>query len=54
MEREVVGENVSVIASTFDELPSNHTKVSEMVLDRAKESAESEEHGHDVMILWTP
>lgn len=36
MEREVVGDNVEVIASTFDQLPSNHTKVSEMVLDRAK------------------
>lgn len=37
MEREVVGDNVEVIASTFDQLPSNHTKVSEMVLDRAKD-----------------
>lgn len=48
MEREVVGDNVEVIASTFDQLPSNHTKVSEMVLDRAKRLVE---HGKDVMIL---
>ena len=37
-----------VISSTFDELPSNHIKVAEMVLARAKNLVE---HGRDVMIL---
>lgn len=37
-----------VISSTFDELPSNHIKVAEMVLARAKNLAE---HGRDVVIL---
>lgn len=32
----VVGENVEVIYSTFDELPDRHKRVSEMVTERAK------------------
>ena len=45
MKRSVKGD---VIYSTFDELPKNHTKVSEMVLERAKRLVE---HGKDVVIL---
>ena len=41
-------EKSTVIYSTFDELPSHHVKVSEMVLERAKRLAEE---GKDVMIL---
>lgn len=37
-----------VIYSTFDELPSHHVKVAEMVLERAQRLAE---HGKDVVIL---
>ena len=32
----IVGENVDVIYSTFDELPEHHKRVSEMVIERAK------------------
>lgn len=45
MERSVKGE---VVASNFDEPPENHTKVSEMTLDRAKRIVEQ---GKDVVIL---
>jgi transcription termination factor Rho len=45
MKRSVKGE---VIYSTFDELPKNHTRVAEMVLERAKRLVE---HGKDVVIL---
>jgi len=45
MERSVQGE---VVSSTFDELPDNHVKVAEMVLERAKRLVE---HGKDVVIL---
>jgi transcription termination factor Rho len=45
MKRSVKGD---VIYSTFDELPKNHTKVSEIVLERAKRLVE---HGKDVVIL---
>jgi transcription termination factor Rho len=45
MQRSIKGE---VIYSTFDELPSNHVKVAEMVLARAQRLAE---HGKDVVIL---
>jgi len=38
----------SVAASTFDELPENHMKVQEMVLERAKRLVEI---GHDVVVL---
>lgn len=44
----IVGENVEVIYSTFDELPEHHKRVSEMVNERAKRLVE---HGRDVMIL---
>jgi transcription termination factor Rho len=45
MQRSIKGE---VIYSTFDELPSNHVKVAEMVLARAQRLAE---HGKDVVVL---
>lgn len=45
MQRSVKGE---VIASTFDELPENHIKVSELVLERALRLVE---HKKDVVIL---
>ena len=44
----IVGPNVEVIYSTFDELPERHKRVSEMVIERAKRLVE---HGRDVMIL---
>ena len=37
-----------VVYSTFDELPENHTRVSEMVIERAQRLVE---HGKDVVIL---
>lgn len=45
MKRSVKGE---VIYSTFDENPKNHTRVAEMVIDRAKRLVENKE---DVVIL---
>ncbi len=42
------GDNVQVIYSTFDELPENHKRVSEMVIERAKRLVE---HKKDVLIL---
>ncbi|MFO7945633.1 MAG: transcription termination factor Rho [Armatimonadota bacterium] len=45
IDRSVDGE---VIASTFDEEPRSHMRVSEMVLERAKRLVE---HGEDVVIL---
>jgi transcription termination factor Rho len=45
MQRSIKGD---VIYSTFDELPSHHIKVAEMVLNRAKRLVE---HGKDVVIL---
>ena len=44
----IIGNNVEVIYSTFDELPEHHKRVSEMVIERAKRLVE---HGKDVMIL---
>ncbi len=44
----IVGNNVEVIYSTFDELPEHHKRVSEMVIERAKRLVE---HGGDVIIL---
>ncbi len=44
----IVGPNVEVIYSTFDELPDRHKRVSEMVVERAKRLVE---HGRDVTIL---
>ncbi|MDO5649589.1 MAG: transcription termination factor Rho [Gallicola sp.] len=40
--------DAEVVASTFDELPQNHTRISEIVLERAKRLVE---HGRDVVIL---
>lgn len=45
MQRSIRGD---VIYSTFDERPENHTRVSEMVIERAKRLVE---HGKDVVIL---
>lgn len=44
----IVGNNVEVIYSTFDELPEHHKRVSEMVIERAKRLVE---HRKDVVIL---
>lgn len=44
----IQGSNVEVIYSTFDELPENHKRVSEMVIERAKRLVE---HKKDVVIL---
>jgi len=44
----IEGKNVEVIYSTFDELPENHKRVSEMVIDRARRLVE---HQKDVVIL---
>ena len=44
----IEGKHVEVIYSTFDELPENHKRVSEMVIERAKRLVE---HGRDVMVL---
>ena len=44
----VIGDNVEVIYSTFDELPERHKRVSEMVIERAKRLVE---HRRDVIIL---
>ena len=44
----IVGKNVEVIYSTFDELPEHHKRVSEMVMERAKRLVE---HKKDVTIL---
>lgn len=45
MQRSISGE---VIYSTFDELPEHHTRVSEMVFERAQRLVEQ---GRDVVIL---
>ena len=44
----IVGDQVEVIYSTFDELPEHHKRVSEMGIERAKRLVE---HGEDVTIL---
>ncbi len=44
----IEGEKVEVIYSTFDELPDNHKRVSEMVIERAKRLVEG---GDDVVVL---
>ncbi len=44
----IEGKNVEVIYSTFDELPDNHKRVSEMVIERAKRLVE---HKQNVVIL---
>lgn len=44
----IIGDNVEVIYSTFDELPERHKRVSEMVIERAKRLVEQKQ---DVIIL---
>ncbi len=48
MKESIEGSKVEVIYSTFDELPENHKRVSEMVIERAKRLVE---HKKDVVIL---
>ena len=48
MKESVLGKNVEIIYSTFDELPEHHRRVSEMVIERAKRLVE---HHQDVIIL---
>ncbi len=48
MKESIKGKNVEVIYSTFDELPENHRRVSEMVIEHAKRYVE---HKKDVVIL---
>ncbi|MCQ2537109.1 MAG: transcription termination factor Rho [Lachnospiraceae bacterium] len=48
MKESIHGAHVDVIYSTFDELPENHKRVSEMVIERAKRLVE---YGKDVVIL---
>ena len=48
MERQVAGPNCEVISSTFDEPPSRHIQVSEMVIEKAKRMVEN---GRDVVIF---
>jgi transcription termination factor Rho len=48
MQRSIVGHNVDVIYSTFDEQPEHHKRVAEMVLERAKRLVEQ---GKDIIIL---
>ena len=48
MKESISGDNVDVIYSTFDELPENHKRVSEMVIERAKRLVEQKK---DVVIL---
>ena len=44
----IVGENVEVIYSTFDQTPEHHERVAEMVIERAKRLTEG---GEDVVVL---
>ena len=48
IKEEVVGDNVEVIYSTFDEQPERHKRVAEMVIERARRLVE---YGEDVTIL---
>ena len=48
MERQVKSANCEVVSSTFDEPPSRHIQVSEMVIEKAKRMVE---YGHDVVIF---
>jgi transcription termination factor Rho len=48
MERSVRGPNCEVISSTFDEPPSRHIQVSEMVIEKAKRMVE---YGQNVIIF---
>ena len=44
MERQVKGKNCEVISSTFDEPPSRHIQVAEMVIEKAKRMVEYGQH----------
>ena len=46
--KRVVGKEVEVVSSTFDEPPDRHVQVAEMVIEKAKRQTE---HGRDVVIL---
>jgi transcription termination factor Rho len=48
MVRTVAAQNAEVVASTFDEPPSEHLHVSEIAMEKAKRMVEN---GHDVVIL---
>lgn len=48
IKRSIIGENVEIVYSTFDEEPENHKRVTEMVLERAKRLVEQ---GKDLVIL---
>ena len=48
MEREVRGPKCEVVSSTFDEPPSRHVQVAQMVLEKAKRMVE---YGTDVVIM---
>jgi transcription termination factor Rho len=48
MERQVKGRSCEVISSTFDEPPSRHIQVAEMVIEKAKRMVE---YGHEVVIF---
>ena len=48
IQRSIVGENVEIVYSTFDEQPEHHKRVAEMVLERAKRLVEQ---GNDLIIL---
>lgn len=48
IQRSIVGENVEIVYSTFDEEPEHHKRVAEMVLERAKRMVEQ---GKDLIIL---
>ncbi|MDO5552445.1 MAG: transcription termination factor Rho [Planctomycetia bacterium] len=48
MERQIKGPHCEVVSSTFDEPPSRHIQVSEMVLEKAKRMVE---YGKDVVIF---
>jgi len=48
IQRSIVGKNVEIVYSTFDEQPEHHKRVTEMVLERAKRMVEQ---GKDLVIL---
>jgi len=48
MQRSIIGEHCTVVASTFDEQPENHKRLAEMVLERAKRLVEQKK---DLVIL---
>jgi transcription termination factor Rho len=48
MKKSILGDNVNIVYSTFDEQPEHHKRVAEMVLERAKRLVEQ---GKDIVIL---